>query len=96
MAEMFVTLGTWNWLIFGVLLMALELLAPVSYKAQLRETPVPGDATSEQTENVLPPYVIYGADGDVTGELVYDPFEAERNGEVLPEMTAPISSEIVG
>lgn len=28
MAEMFVTLGTWNWLILGVLLMALELLAP--------------------------------------------------------------------
>jgi inner membrane protein len=28
MSEMFVTLGSWNWLIFGVLLMALELLAP--------------------------------------------------------------------
>jgi inner membrane protein len=28
MADMFVTLGTWNWLIFGVLLMALELFAP--------------------------------------------------------------------
>jgi inner membrane protein len=28
MTEMFVTLGTWNWLIFGVVLMALELLAP--------------------------------------------------------------------
>jgi membrane protein implicated in regulation of membrane protease activity len=28
MAEMFVMLGSWNWLIFGVLLMALELLAP--------------------------------------------------------------------
>jgi membrane protein implicated in regulation of membrane protease activity len=28
MAEMFVTLGTWNWLIFGLILMALELLAP--------------------------------------------------------------------
>ena len=28
MAEMFATLGTWNWLIFGFLLMALELLAP--------------------------------------------------------------------
>jgi membrane protein implicated in regulation of membrane protease activity len=27
-AEMFSTLGTWNWLIFGVILMALELLAP--------------------------------------------------------------------
>jgi membrane protein implicated in regulation of membrane protease activity len=28
MSEMFTTLGTWNWLIFGVILMALELLAP--------------------------------------------------------------------
>jgi len=28
MTEMFVTLGSWNWLIFGLLLMGLELLAP--------------------------------------------------------------------
>jgi membrane protein implicated in regulation of membrane protease activity len=28
MAEMFSTLGTWNWLIVGFILMALELLAP--------------------------------------------------------------------
>ena len=28
MTEMFSTLGTWNWLIFGFILMALELLAP--------------------------------------------------------------------
>jgi membrane protein implicated in regulation of membrane protease activity len=28
MSEIFSTLGTWNWLIFGVVLMALELLAP--------------------------------------------------------------------
>src|SRR4030081_1247498 len=28
MAEMFTTLGSWNWLIFGFILMALELLAP--------------------------------------------------------------------
>src|SRR5258707_13626358 len=28
MAEMFSTLGTWNWLIFGFILMALELAAP--------------------------------------------------------------------
>jgi hypothetical protein len=28
MTDMFVTLGTWNWLIFGLVLMALELLAP--------------------------------------------------------------------
>ena len=28
MTQMFTTLGTWNWLIFGFVLMALELLAP--------------------------------------------------------------------
>jgi len=28
MTETFVTLGTWNWLIFGFILMALELAAP--------------------------------------------------------------------
>ncbi len=28
MAEVFATLGTWNWLILGLALMALELLAP--------------------------------------------------------------------
>ena len=28
MTEMFTTLGTWNWLIFGFILMALELMAP--------------------------------------------------------------------
>jgi membrane protein implicated in regulation of membrane protease activity len=28
MSDMLVTLGTWNWLILGLLLMALELLAP--------------------------------------------------------------------
>ena len=28
MAEMFTTLGTWNWLILGFILMALELTAP--------------------------------------------------------------------
>ena len=28
MTEMFRTLGTWNWLIFGFILMALELVAP--------------------------------------------------------------------
>ncbi len=28
MTDMFVTLGTWNWLIFGIILMGLEVLAP--------------------------------------------------------------------
>jgi len=49
----------------------LELTAPTRYVAKLREPPVPGDATSSQTRDELPPYNIYGADGDISGELVY-------------------------
>ena len=66
---------------------AVELVAPTSFKAALHEQPVPGDSTSSLTDNVLPPYNAYGADGDVTAPLVYvnygmpdDYKELERHG----------------
>jgi N-acetylated-alpha-linked acidic dipeptidase len=49
---------------------SLELVAPTHFAASLTEPPVEGDATSTRTDG-LPPYNEYGADGDVTGELVY-------------------------
>jgi N-acetylated-alpha-linked acidic dipeptidase len=49
----------------------LELVAPSNYVARLVEPAVPGDTTSAVTQHALPPYNIYGADGDVTAELVY-------------------------
>jgi N-acetylated-alpha-linked acidic dipeptidase len=65
----------------------LELVAPTHVVASLREPPVAGDATSQQTKDELPPYNVYGADGDVTAELVYvnqgmpeDYQELERQG----------------
>ena len=48
-----------------------ELVAPGRFIATLREPPVDGDATSAQVADELPPYNVYGADGDVTAELVY-------------------------
>ena len=48
----------------------LELVAPTSFKASLTEPPVDGDASSA-LPGTLPPYHVYGADGDVTAELVY-------------------------
>ena len=48
----------------------LELVAPTTYVAKLHEGEIAGDATSARTDG-LPPYNVYGADGDVTGELVY-------------------------
>src|SRR6266498_3119876 len=50
---------------------ALVMVAPTQFTARLHEPAVDGDRTSGRTQNALPPYVAYGADGDVTGELVY-------------------------
>jgi N-acetylated-alpha-linked acidic dipeptidase len=49
----------------------LELIAPQHYRAKLHEPPLAGDRASQISRDVLPPYNVYGADGDVTGELVY-------------------------
>ncbi len=51
--------------------MVLELVAPTQFTARLREPEVAGDRTSVQVADELPPYNAYGADADVTGELVY-------------------------
>jgi len=65
---------------------SLELVAPTHFTASLTEPPVAGDATSGMP-GIMPPYNVYGADGDVTGDLVYlnygmpkDYQEAARRG----------------
>ena len=65
---------------------SLEMTAPTQFKATLHEPPVAGDRTSTLTD-ILPPYNVYGADGDVTAPLVYvnygmpdDYKELERHG----------------
>jgi N-acetylated-alpha-linked acidic dipeptidase len=50
---------------------AVELVAPTHFAAKLKEPPVEGDGTSQKTRDELPPYNVYGADGDVTAELIY-------------------------
>ena len=47
-----------------------EMVAPTTFKASLHEPPVAGDGTSS-LGGALPPYNVYGADGDVTAPLVY-------------------------
>lgn len=67
--------------------LAVELVAPTHFAARLTEPPVAGDSTSSKTKEELPAYNVYGADGDVTAELVYvnqgmpdDYQELERQG----------------
>ncbi len=50
---------------------ALELLGPKPYTAVLAEPAVAGDATSGIRDGTLPPYNVYGGDGDVSAPLVY-------------------------
>jgi N-acetylated-alpha-linked acidic dipeptidase len=64
-----------------------ELVAPTHFTAKLREPPIEGDSTSSKTQDELPAYNVYGADGDVTADLVYvnqgmpdDYKELERRG----------------
>jgi N-acetylated-alpha-linked acidic dipeptidase len=51
--------------------LALELVGPSPFQARLNEPAIARDATSARTNGALPPYTAYGADGDVTAELVY-------------------------
>ncbi len=50
---------------------AVDLVGPHPYHALLVEPPIAGDRTSARTKGALPPYNVYGADGDVTADLVY-------------------------
>jgi N-acetylated-alpha-linked acidic dipeptidase len=49
----------------------LEMVGPTKFVASLKEPAVAGDETSARTAGAVPPYNVYGADGDVTADLVY-------------------------
>lgn len=73
----------------------LELLGAKPYVARLKEPPLPGDSTSSQTENVLPPYVIYGGNGDVTGDPVYVNYGIAEDYEALARNGVDVRGKIV-
>jgi N-acetylated-alpha-linked acidic dipeptidase len=72
---------------------AVELISLVKYRARLHEPPVPGDATSARTD-AMAPYNAYGADGDVTGELVYVNFGTEDDYRMLERLGVSVKGRI--
>ena len=74
---------------------ALELLGPKPYTAKLSEPPIPGDATSAIREGTLPPYNVYGADGDVTAPLVYVNYGMPDDYKVLARRGIDVKGKIV-
>jgi N-acetylated-alpha-linked acidic dipeptidase len=73
---------------------SLELVAPQQFKAALHEPPVPGDSTSA-LPGALPPYNVYGADGDVTAELVYVNYGMDDDYKVLARHGVDVRGKIV-
>ena len=49
----------------------LEMVAPEKFTASLVEPALPEDATSGQTDEQLPSFNAFSADGDVTAEVVF-------------------------
>lgn len=72
----------------------LELVSPGTYKAVLSEPSIPEDPTSGQPGQ-LPPYNAYGADGDVTAELVFVNYGLPSDYEVLKQMGVDVKGKIV-
>ncbi|HEY1427255.1 MAG TPA: M28 family peptidase, partial [Caulobacteraceae bacterium] len=73
----------------------LELAGPKPFKASLSEPPVPGDASSSVRANALPPYLVYGADGDVTADLVYVNYGAPADYQALTRLGVDVRGKIV-
>lgn len=72
----------------------LELVAPSRFTASLKEPPVEGDTTSSRTDG-LPPYNEYGADGDVTGDLVYLNFGMPADYKALARRGIDVRGKVV-
>lgn len=73
----------------------LELLAPTAYRARLSEPALREDATSGLTEDVLPPYVIYAGNGEVTADLVYVNYGLAEDYELLARQGVDVKGKIV-
>jgi N-acetylated-alpha-linked acidic dipeptidase len=71
-----------------------EMTAPTTFKASLREPAVRGDRTST-LGGALPPYSEYGADGDVTAPLVYVNYGMPDDYEELARYGISVKGKIV-
>ena len=73
----------------------LDLTGPQPFSATLVEPPIPGDETSSRTEGVLPAYVAYGGEGDVTAPLVYVNYGMPEDYAALQRLGVDVKGKIV-
>jgi N-acetylated-alpha-linked acidic dipeptidase len=73
----------------------LELMGPDGFNATLTEPPIPGDPTTARTAGVLPAYVAYGGEGDVTAPLVYVNYGMPTDYAELQRLGIDVKGKIV-
>ncbi|MGI9170533.1 MAG: M28 family peptidase, partial [Caulobacteraceae bacterium] len=73
----------------------LELVGPEPFTATLTEPPITGDATSGRAEGVLPAYVAFGGEGEVTAPLVYVNYGMPTDYAALQRMGVDVKGKIV-
>jgi N-acetylated-alpha-linked acidic dipeptidase len=73
----------------------LEMVSPTPYKARMQEPVVPGDPTTNQTDEQLPTYNAYSADGDVTAPLIYVNYGNREDYEELDRMGISVKGAVV-
>jgi N-acetylated-alpha-linked acidic dipeptidase len=72
----------------------LEMTAPVKFKAELREPPVPEDKDTADPAQ-LPTFNAYSGAGDVTGPLVYVNYGTPEDYEYLRKLGVDVKGKIV-
>lgn len=72
----------------------LELVAPTRFTASLTEDAVAGDASSANTENLLPPYNAFSTDGEVEAELVFVNYGTPADYELLERYGVSVAGKI--
>ncbi len=72
----------------------LELLAPTTFTATLREETLVEDASTSVREGLLPPYNAFSVDGEVEGELVFVNYGRPEDYEVLERHGIDVAGKI--
>ena len=73
----------------------LEMTGPTPFKAGLAEPPLKEDGTSGQTQEQLPTYNCFSADGDVTADLVFVNYGVPEDYDQLERMGVSVKGKIV-
>jgi hypothetical protein len=73
----------------------LELTEPATYKAKLSAIPIAEDKYTQQTDELLPSYNAFSADGDVEAELVFVNYGIPADYEELERLGIDVKGKIV-